>query len=705
MNIKNTLKKCKAEFKRRATIKGNERARLLRCYYKTMQTKPIQDKMVMFEAYQASRMSCNPLAIFEWMKKQIEFEDFIYVWVLSDADNYYAKQYEGNPHFIVVAPHSIEFVKYLAVAKYLVNNKTFPYYFVKREGQVHISTWHGIPLKTLGKQQLGSMGQYNNVARNYIHTDYLVMPDRFTANIMLECTDMQSLFQGYVIDAGYPRVDFTLNTDYNEMRQFLAKLLNIDISKKLVLYAPTWRGEVGNAKDTTDVILDNLLALSEGLPKEYELLLKIHDRTYVYVKDNPRLQQMKNIPDFIDTNKLLAAMDVLITDYSSIYFEFMCLKRPILFFVYDREEYESTRGLYFSLDTQVPGPLCYTAAEVNECLSHIDEVSAEYKTVYDQIFQDFCYNDDGHATDRVMNIIFHQKDMEYAYKIESKKKIKTLMYLGNLSKNSISESVIAQINQLDSNQYDLYLLCAQKPSQKNERYLKLLADHVRVIYRVPMPVSKERDYYIANCYEKENGYGRKFVDVKAAQRYRYHYLSNQEFDLCIDFTGTPSIWNLIFAKTAFRKKVVFMNQKYSKQLIRIQYAKKYFDEVICTRRKDYESYASTFATMEGEGDLKFLPVPASMENYLKNLKKDLTNSLSYADQVLSAAAVGKKNASYVEDCKTSQDKSMEKADQLIQIFRETGKVDEAFLTDYRKAEKEFHSIFVMSSDKIGGSCE
>lgn len=701
MSMKKTLKKYRSEAKRRLTVKGSEKGRLVSLYYKTMKTKPINEKMVLFEAYQASRMSCNPLAIFEYMKKDPEFADFTFVWVLSEKDNFYANEYKKDKKFIVVPPHSKKFVKYLAVAKYIVNNKTFPYYFVKREGQVHISTWHGIPLKTLGKQQLGSMGQYRNVARNYVHTDYLVMPDKFTADIMLECTDLQSRYQGQIIDAGYPRVDFTLNTDYNEMRQFLKDLLQIDISKKIVLYAPTWRGEVGKAKDTTDIILDNLLALSEGLPEEYELLLKIHDRTYVYVKDNPRLSEMKNVPDFIDTNKLLAAIDVLITDYSSIYFEFMCLRRPILFFVYDREEYESTRGLYFSLDTEVPGPLCYTAEEVNERLASIEQVQKEYHDVYEKIFQELCYNDDGHATERVMNIIFHNKDTQYAYRLPELKKIRTLLYLGNLAKNPISESVIEQINMLDPEKYDINVIYNGKPNRKNERYLKQLAEFVRVVYRVPMPISKQRNYYIKKTYDTREGFGARFVTDEAVNAYRYHYFGNEEFDLCIDFAGTPSIWNLIFARTNFKKKVVFMNKRYSSKLIKKAYAKRYFDELICVKKSTYDAYSEGFDELEGKGVLRYLPVPTKMGMCLDKVNDSALKALSYTNFMFSEVAKGEHKVRYHIDQDENYEENVKKVEKAMETLDDLRKMDDEFADVYEKCKKEFHTIFQLPSEEGG----
>jgi len=601
---------------------------LVKKYENYKKVKPIDNHLILFESYQATRMSGNPLAIFEEMITNPEYKDFRFVWVLNDDDNPYKKIYEKDKRVSFCRAHSLKFVKYLSTAKYLVNNKTFPYYFAKRDGQIYINTWHGIPLKTLGKQQKGAMGQYKNVCRNYLHADYLVMPDRFTADILIDSCDIRTLYQGTIVDAGYPRVDNTLNTDYQEMRKFLADCVDIDLSKKLVLYAPTWRGEVGNTLDTSEQIIKHLVDITKGLSDEYALVLKIHDRTYENIQNNDKLCKIKNVPDWIDTNKLLAAIDVLITDYSSIYFDYLCLKRPIIFFVYDREEYERTRGLYFSLDTFVPGPLCYTPDEVNQALRNNIKLQSEYEQIANQIQLKHCYNDDGNSTKRVLDIIMNRKKERYIYKLTPDARPRVLINTPAFADSQNAFTFVNMINSIENEGYNVILLYCTVVTSRDEYYLKKLNPEINVIYRVPVPHRKVIDAMLSKPYSKKKK-NSVYISEDAARKYRLHYFPHIEFDIAIDLGGKFNLWQFIMARTEFKKKVVFLDaNKNSYDVDQLIYLKQNFDCIACPSVEMYERYQNLLERTSGKAELKLLALPVLFEKYSKNLKQDLASYFS-----------------------------------------------------------------------------
>lgn len=690
--IKKLLGKQYINIKYRLEPLKNSKIGYVRKYNQYIAQRKINEHMVLFQAYQATRMSCNPMAIFLEMRNDPYFKGFTYVWALDEQDNYYANQYKNDKSVIFCKVESEEYVRYLSTAKYLVNNKTFPYYFRKREGQVHLSTWHGIPLKTLGKKQYGSMGQYSNVSRNYIHTDYLVMPDRFTANVLLECCDLTTAFNGYVVDAGYPRTDFTVNTDYNEMREFLKEQLDIDITKKIVLYAPTWRGEVGSSQDTTSIILKNLTDLSDGLPEGYILLLKIHDRTYTYVKNNKKLKKMKNVPDWMETNQLLAAVDILITDYSSLYFDFLCLRRPTLFFVYDREEYESTRGLYFDMETEVPGPLCYTADQVNVAIRNIDEVYAKYEPVTERLIREYCYNDDGSCTKRVLNIVFKGKDREYIYKVNTKDTKRIAVYAGTLSTNPYAMSIISQLNHIKSENIELYLVYNRSPIAEDEYYLKKLNPNIKVFYRVPVPDSKYTSYFQRQPY-MEKGLAKKFVSYEAAKRYKDHYFGDIKFDLVIDFWGEPSFWQLVFAKNDFGKKITALPKVPTNEIMK--YMKQHFDQLLCFDVENYKKYKKMLDKIEGKAELIPMPIPIDMSDFSKNLQEDLTYVMSYVKTAAVSMEQGKEEFYYNEHINSYEEEMRIQAGKAGEVISESmEKVMTLNRNEYEKCKQQFETLFL-----------
>ncbi len=603
--------------------------RTVRRYSKYRSRLPIAQKTVLFEAYHGARVSCVPYAIFKAMLADPQFSEYRFVWTFNphdEGDNPIVAKYRSMPNVEFHPRHSKGYLKALASAKYLVNNKTFHHYFSKRPEQVHLTSWHATAFKTLGKDQYGSMGQYGNVARNYLQADYLVMPNRLTSDVLLDSCDVRSLFPGTVIEAGYPRSDLTLNTDTAQMKRFLVDLLGIDPTKRIVLYAPTWRGEVGAAIDTTDVIVDNITALAEGLPEGFQLLLKVHDRTYAFAKANPALQSLANVPDWFETNELLAAVDVLITDYSSICFDFLCLKRPIIHYVFDRAEYERTRGLYFDMETEMAGPLCYTAAEVNDAIARIDEVAQEYRERHEALIERLAYNEDGHASERVLDIVFRNQSMDYAYRTEDAHRVRVLVHPGALDADDAH--LLDGLSALDFERFDVSLVFDGAPGKRDEYYLTKLDPRIKVFYFSQTPT---RAFATRNVIRAVgSGSESRYLDAEFAQLYREELLGSVGFDVAIDLSGEASTWQQIFALTPYRAKVVFLANPFSgAQTTRsLAFLGAHFDTLVCTTRAEHEFYVNAAHDPAIAEKIVYLPVSERLEEFLGGVAEDVKHLLA-----------------------------------------------------------------------------
>ena len=358
----------------------------------------------------------------------------------------------------------------------------------------------------------------------------------------------------------------------HEMRDYLHELLGIDITKKIVLYAPTWRGEVGASIDITDDILQHVLDINKNLPDECILLLKVHDRTYTFVKDNAELQKVANVPDWLDSNELLAGIDILITDYSGIFFDFLKLERPIIFFAYDRELYEKERGMYMDFDT-MPGPICYTAKEVTDTLANIDEIYPRYEDKHTHMLEEYCYREDGNCTQRVVDIIFQGAQSPNVYSIEKPKKPRVLIYVGSFRSRVDSAELVSSLNKIDFTQLDITLYFNANPNIVDEVYLKRLNPSIHIIYRCPWQLYRYYQQAIKEA-KDESAFKSGYLSEEGIEIFTRFAFDDIRFDLVIDTVQSQDAWRWALPTIA-EKSIVYINQNLS--------FKRYIDELMLER--------------------------------------------------------------------------------------------------------------------------
>ena len=147
--------------------------------------------------------------------------------------------------------------------------------------------------------------------------------------------------------------------------------------------------------------------MKQELGDEYVVLL----RTHHYIADNLDVTGLEdfafNLSKYDDIAEVYLISDICITDYSSVFFDFANLKRPMLFYTYDLDKYRDVlRGFYIDMETELPGPLVYTTQEVVERIKNIDALNEEFSNRYEQFYQRFCSWEDGNASKRVVDIVF-----------------------------------------------------------------------------------------------------------------------------------------------------------------------------------------------------------------------------------------------------------------------------------------------------------
>ena len=276
---------------------------------------------------------------------------------------------------------------------------------------IFLETWHGTPLKKLVFDQEEVMGANPLYKATFYRQakmwDYLVSANYFSTGAFRSAFQ----YENNVLEYGYPRNDLLHSENRDRLAVEIKRKLNIPEDKKTVLYAPTWRDDeyYGRGEYKFELKLD-LRLLKKELGPDYVVLL----RTHYFIADSLDVTGLEdfavNVSKYDDISELYLISDLLITDYSSVFFDYANLKRPILFYTYDLDKYrDMLRGFYMDIEKEVPGPLLYTSEEVAAAIKNIAAISEDYKDRYGEFYERFCSLEDGHASENIAKKVFNLK--------------------------------------------------------------------------------------------------------------------------------------------------------------------------------------------------------------------------------------------------------------------------------------------------------
>ncbi|WP_406727283.1 CDP-glycerol glycerophosphotransferase family protein [Streptomyces sp. GD-15H] len=372
-------------------------------HYRRALRHPVDPDLAVFTAYWNRGVACNPAAI---AAKLAELAPWIRpVWVVTA--HHAALLPPGTDH---VVPGTRRYGEVLATAKYLVNNVNFPDAVVKRPDAVHLQTHHGTPLKRMGVDQM----PFPAAARGLDFQALLERVDKWDYSLSANSHTTRMWQRAYPsrhvsLDYGYPRNDVYYTAGADDIRA-IRERLGIAPGRRAVLYAPTHRDY-----ETGWVPHLDLAALADRLGEDTVLLVRGH-----YFYDGPaspltalrRGGRLVDVSSYDPVEDLCLAADLLVTDYSSIMFDYANLDRPLVVHADDWDVYRETRGVYFDLTAEAPGPVARTQEELTEILTtdawH-DASAAKARAVFRRRF---CEYDDGRAAERVVRRIFLGQDEE-----------------------------------------------------------------------------------------------------------------------------------------------------------------------------------------------------------------------------------------------------------------------------------------------------
>ncbi|WP_327711176.1 bifunctional glycosyltransferase family 2 protein/CDP-glycerol:glycerophosphate glycerophosphotransferase [Streptomyces sp. NBC_00464] len=382
---------------RARTGEGVNRAKrtAMQMFYRSQLRLPVEENLAVFSAYWSRGYACSPAAIDAELARLAPH--IRRVWLVR------AEHVSRVPKGVEVAVvGSREYWTVLARGKYFVNNVNFADALVKREGQIHLQTHHGTPLKTMGLDQAdypaSTSMKMADLLRRCDRWDYSLSSNNFSTSVwerVYPCSYTS-------LETGYPRNDVLVNAGAEEVAR-ARRELGAANGSKIFLYMPTHREY---QKEFTPRI--DLEALAEELGPDVTLLVRGH---YFY-RATGRLAELQASGRVIDVSahqnveQLYLAADALITDYSSAMFDYANLDRPIVIFADDWDTYKVVRGSYFDLPAEPPGAVATTQAQLTEILRSGEWQSPASAALRSAFRERFCDFDDGRASERVVRRVF-----------------------------------------------------------------------------------------------------------------------------------------------------------------------------------------------------------------------------------------------------------------------------------------------------------
>lgn len=444
-------------------------------YRAWLDAEPIRPNDIVLESNLGLSVDCNPLAIYRHIRDN-EPNNYTFYWSV-DKDAVVPTDVWQDPNTIIVRKNSSRYVKLLATAKYLVNNSTFPTYFVRRPEQQYLMTWHGTPFKTLGKDQPEMLG-HANMSRNLLQASVVLHPNSHTQRALMEGCDVAELATAHSVITGYPRNDVLSAPSAKNSRLG---------EKPFVLYAPTWKPETALADQAATVA--QVVHAFEG--HGYDVAVRAHH--YVESKLADLTPGVSTVPRDIPTNDLLPSVDVLVTDYSSIYFDFAVLRRPIIFYVPDWAEYTTTRGAYFTED-HLPGLVCRTTADLKEAIVQLN-AQPETACPTDAFVKEFAPKDDGRSSARAAGLLLRGGHGRKASAYDPIKK--SILFRQSFIPNGMTSSFVNLARSLPREKYRPFVLTDAAAAQTNEaraEMIRSLPRDVGVIGRTGRHAVSRKEY-------------------------------------------------------------------------------------------------------------------------------------------------------------------------------------------------------------------
>ena len=369
-------------------------------YYKHAR---VRENQILFESFHGKDLSDSPYYILKALMDSGEASKYRIYFASADPKAHQVTVDKLHLPVRLIDVTSYRYTKILATSRYLITNSSLPVYFIRRPEQVYLQTWHGTPLKTLGKKMRFGIESMYNIQHNFMQANYLLYPNEFTRDAMMEDYNLNPLFTGEVVISGYPRNSiFCDRKREEEVRRLLG-----NEGYTTFAYMPTWRGQSNHDIQTEEQ--DNeaaqmLAYLDSQLGDHQKLYVNFHP----IVAGSIRLDSYRHIfpfPAEFDKYEFLNSTDALITDYSSVMFDYSVTRKPVILFMYDYDQYMYDRGMYLDV-RELPFLKLYELEELKDCLVNETFRQLDYSGDKEYIRRFIPY-DSLDAGEKLMRLVFH----------------------------------------------------------------------------------------------------------------------------------------------------------------------------------------------------------------------------------------------------------------------------------------------------------
>ena len=380
-------------------------------YEKLSQNAVTDQKLIVFESYQGRNFSCSPKAIYEYMVNSPEFADYKFVWVFRDTGAH--GRFPDNTSLVKYDSEE-SFEAYANAGMWIVNSRLRPF-IVPREDQKYIQCWHGTPLKKIGcdVNAGNATSTLEEIKAEYTRDGQmisaLISPCDYTTEKLATCFALSDGTKR-IIQQGYPRNDALFGFSEEKVKD-IRKKLDIPEDKKVILYCPTFRD---SSYDSSGYKLQGIFDIKSFMEK-YSKFAVLLVRAHYFIEHDDLSEfygNVKDVSNYDDINDLYIISDMLITDYSSVFFDYANLNRPMVFYHSDAKEYEKDmRGFYMGT-AMLPGFIVTEQAALEKTVGNIlvdmkqgGDGLLRYKTALPAFNKRFNPMEDGKSAERTVRAI------------------------------------------------------------------------------------------------------------------------------------------------------------------------------------------------------------------------------------------------------------------------------------------------------------
>ncbi|MGO1699888.1 MAG: CDP-glycerol glycerophosphotransferase family protein [Canibacter sp.] len=518
-------------------------------YLELVESAKLDENLVFIESFLGRRVSCNPLALLREALCSAETAHLRFV-VSVQKDTSVPEDILRNKRVSFVLRNSYGYLRALATAKFLINNTTFPRYFTRKDGQRYLNTWHGIPWKTLGKDISDQAFSYGNVVRNMLIATDLTFPDKHSQNVLINRQGIGGLCTANQTVTGSPRLDRVIRPEQDILLKIRTEILTgCNSSKGIVLYAPTWRDWAEKLDNPAKEFIEIVNVVSEQLP-EYTIAVRGHHFLESALDELHGLQNVRVVPPQFDTNDLLPACDYLISDYSSVIFDFAVLGRPILKITHDEAKYRAERGLYFGSES-IPGETCNSLEFLPKALKTLVSTPPQDYTSFG-----FSSFEDGYAASRIWKMLLENLPTR-----EESSSAKLLLSVSGLNPNGITRSLRNLVHNLSSFDLEIHVFsyaevfrnpAVAETVEELGKSVNLLID-VGGNYGTKQEIGLQNYFNVAEAYAPIS---RSSIQASQMNREFHRRFGDADFDAVIEFDGyNPGRTRLLMLGSRAKRKI------------------------------------------------------------------------------------------------------------------------------------------------------